>query len=66
MVAYKDRLSRFGYELIEDLIKEYSGGKIKVINKEEQEEPETEIAKDVLQIMNIFTAKMNGLRKYKI
>jgi predicted site-specific integrase-resolvase len=28
-------------------------------------EPEEELVKDVLQIMNIFTAKMNGLRKYK-
>ncbi|XWV26702.1 putative resolvase [Tupanvirus soda lake] len=29
VVAYKDRLTRFGFELIEDLIKEYSGGTIK-------------------------------------
>ncbi|XWV26693.1 putative resolvase [Tupanvirus soda lake] len=65
VVAYKDRLTRFGFELIEDLIKEYSEGKIKVINKENKEEPEIELAKDVLQIMNVFTAKMNGLRKYK-
>lgn len=28
-------------------------------------EPEEELAKDVLQIMNIFVAKMNGLRKYE-
>lgn len=27
VVAYKDRLTRYGYELIEDLIKEYSGEK---------------------------------------
>ncbi len=65
VVAYKDRLTRFGYELIEDLIKEYSGGTIKVINKRIEEEPEIELAKDVLQILNVFTAKMNGLRKYK-
>ncbi len=26
-VAYKDRLTRFGFELIEDLLKEYSNGK---------------------------------------
>jgi putative resolvase len=65
VVAYKDRLARFGYELIEDLIKEYSGGTIKVINKKDDMEPEEELAKDVLQIMNVFVAKMNGLRKYK-
>ena len=65
VVAYKDRLARFGYELIEDLIKEYSGGKIIIINKKDDREPEEELAYDVLQIMNVFVAKMNGLRKYK-
>ena len=50
-VAYKDRLSRFGYDLIE--------------NKKDDLEPEEELAFDVLQIMNVFVAKMNGLRKYK-
>lgn len=65
VIAYKDRLCRFGFELIEDLIREYSNGRIIIINKTEYEEPEIELAKDVLQIMNVFTAKMNGLRKYK-
>lgn len=65
VVAHKDRLCRFGFELIEELINKYSNGKIIIINKDEKEEPETELVKDVLQIMNIFVAKMNGLRKYK-
>lgn len=64
-IAYKDRLARFGYELIEDLIKKYSNGKIIVVNKKENMLPEEELAKDVLQIMNVFVAKMNGMRKYK-
>jgi predicted site-specific integrase-resolvase len=33
VIAYKDRLTRFGYEIIEYLIEKYSGGKIKIINK---------------------------------
>ena len=65
VVAYKDRLARFGFELIEDLISKYSNGTIKIINNEEKQEPEEELVKDMLQIMNIFVAKMNGLRKYK-
>jgi len=65
VVAYKDRLARFGFELIEDLIKVYSNGKIIIVNKNKDLEPEQELIKDVLQIMNIFVAKMNGLRKYK-
>jgi predicted site-specific integrase-resolvase len=63
-VAYKDRLARFGFELIEDLIKVYSNGK-NIIVKNKDLEPEQELIKDVLQIINIFVAKMNGLRKYK-
>jgi len=63
VVLYKDRLTRFGFELIEDLIKEYSNGKIVVVNNKEMK-PEEEMVYDVLQIMNVFTAKMNGLRKY--
>ena len=65
IVAYKDRLSRFGFELIEDLIKQYSNGRIIILNKDKDIEPEHELVKDMLQIMNIFVAKMNGLRKYK-
>lgn len=65
VVAYKDRLTRFGYDLIEDLIKEYSGGEIIIENdKEEEKEPKEELVDDVLQILNVYTAKMNGLRKY--
>lgn len=59
VIVHKDRLTRFGFELIEHMIKKYSNGKIIIINKKE------EMVKDVLQIMNVFVAKMNGRRKYK-
>jgi putative resolvase len=65
VVAYKDRLTRIGFELIEDLIKKYSKGEIVILNKKDDLEPEEQLASDVLQIMNVFVAKMNGLRKYK-
>jgi putative resolvase len=65
IIMHKDRLCRFGYELIEDLIKKYSNGKIIIVNKKEVKEPKEELVEDVLQIMNIFVAKMNGMRKYK-
>lgn len=65
VVAYKDRLTRFGFELIEDLIKEYSNGEIIIENEKEEKEPKEELVDDVLQILNVYTAKMNGLRKYK-
>jgi predicted site-specific integrase-resolvase len=65
VVAHKDRLARFGYDLIEDLIEKYSKGKIVIAEKKEDMLPEEELAQDVLQIMNVYVAKMNGLRKYK-
>lgn len=67
VVAHKDRLTRFGFELIEDLIKEYSKGKIIIDSENEgkKKEAKEELVEDVLQILNVYTAKLNGLRKYK-
>ena len=65
VIAYKDRLARFGYEMIERIIEEYSNGKITIINKSEEETPAEEITKDIVLIMNVYVAKINGLRKYK-
>ena len=67
VISYKDRLARFGYELIEKLITDYSKGEgeIKIENKKEEETPQEEITKDIISIMNIYVAKINGLRKYK-
>ena len=65
VVAHKDRLTRFGFDFIEDLIKKYSKGKIITVNTYKKQEPQDELVMDVLQILNVFTAKMNGLRKYK-
>lgn len=64
VVMYKDRLCRLGYELVEDILDKYSNGKIRIVEKKEDIEPKEELVEDVLQIMNIFVAKMNGMRKY--
>ena len=65
VVAYKDRLTRFGFELIEDIITKYSNGKIIILNKSETMSQEDELVKDIMAIMNVYVAKMNGLRRYK-
>jgi excisionase family DNA binding protein len=65
VVSHKDRLARFGYELIVDLVRDYSGGDVVIVYQSEALEPEEELAKDVLTIMNVFVARMNGLRKYR-
>jgi len=64
VVMHKDRLARFGFDLIEYLIKKYSKGVITIVNKKLDKEPEEEMVEDVLQVMNVFVAKMNGRRRY--
>ena len=64
VIVYKDRLCRFGYELVEDIIEKYSSGKIIILENKEKKEMKEELVDDVLQIMNIFVAKINGMRKY--
>jgi predicted site-specific integrase-resolvase len=64
VIVHKDRLCRFGYELVEDIIHKYSSGKIIIIENNPKKEIKEELVDDVLQIMNIFVAKLNGLRKY--
>lgn len=65
VVAHRDRLTRFGFELIEEIINKYSKGKIIILSELEKLEPEEEIVKDIMSIMNVYVAKINGLRKYK-
>jgi putative resolvase len=64
VIMYKDRLARFGFELIENIITEVSNGKITIINQND-ESPEEELTKDLVSIINVFSAKLNGMRKYK-
>ena len=63
MVAHKDRLARFGFELIESIINQ-SGGKIVVLNKTNLS-PEQELTNDLLNILHVFSCRMHGLRNYK-
>lgn len=63
-IAYKDRLARFGFELIDWIIRTYSKGKIVVLSEETQS-PGQELVSDLLSIITVFGAKVNGLRKYK-
>lgn len=63
VVAYKDRLARFGFELIQWLI-ERSGGEVVVLNRVDLS-PETELTQDLLTILHVFSCRMHGLRSYK-
>jgi predicted site-specific integrase-resolvase len=63
VVVHKDRLTRFSYELLEYLIKEYSNGKITILDEEKEKEPQEEMLQDVLQIMNVFVEKYKKNKK---
>lgn len=63
VVAHRDRLCRFGFDLVRDII-ERSGGRIMVLN-ETRLSPEQELVTDLLSIIHIFSARLHGLRSYK-
>ena len=64
VVAYKDRLCRIGYDLIENILTKYSNTNI-IIDQEKEETINDEISNDILAIINVYSAKINGMRKYK-
>ena len=63
VVAYKDRLARFGFELIQWLVESH-GGRIVVLNDVSMS-PADELTQDLLAIITIFRCRMHGLRKYR-
>jgi len=63
VVAYKDRLARFGTELIESIINK-NGGELLVLNHVVHS-PERELTEDLLSILTVFSCRMHGLRRYK-
>jgi predicted site-specific integrase-resolvase len=62
VVAYKDRLCRFGFELLEQVASKHNT-KLVVLNKVELS-PEDELVKDLLAIIHVFSRRLYGLRKY--
>jgi predicted site-specific integrase-resolvase len=62
-VAHKDRLCRFGFELVEQIV-QWSGGTVIVANAETLS-PHQELTQDLLSIIHCFSSRLYGLRKYK-
>ena len=63
VVLYKDRLIRFGYELIENLYNKY-GTTIEIIDNTEKTE-EQELVEDLIQIVTVFSCRLQGKRANK-
>lgn len=63
VVAHRDRLSRFAFDLI-NIIVTKSGGKITVIDDDKNKSTEQELAEDLLSIVHIYSCRQMGRRKY--
>jgi predicted site-specific integrase-resolvase len=63
VVASRDRLARFGYELIEWMCTEF-GTKVLVLDSEDTT-PESELGKDLMAIVQVYCCRWNGSRRYK-
>lgn len=64
VVTHKDRLCRFGFELVEHIIGKYDG-KIVVLDNEATS-PEQELTGDLLSIVGVFSSRLYGLRSHSI
>lgn len=63
VVASRDRMARFGFELIEWICTEF-GTEILVLDTEDTT-PESELGKDLMSIVQVYCCRWNGKRRYK-
>lgn len=60
VILYKDRLVRFGFELIETVCQEF-GTEIEIIDQTEKTQ-EQELVEDMIQIITVFSCRLQGKR----
>jgi excisionase family DNA binding protein len=65
VVAHRDRLTRFGFELFQYVFEKFQVS-LEVMSDDDIQEPTTELAKDLLSIVTVFTARYHGSRKYAV
>ncbi|MEA3643118.1 MAG: IS607 family transposase [Lamprobacter sp.] len=63
LIAHKDRLMRFGFDLFAHIAEE-NGCEIVVVNQDSLS-PEQEMVEDLLAIVHTFSCRLSGMRKYK-
>lgn len=64
VITHKDRLLRFGSELIFSLC-EHFGVEVIIINKSSESTFEEDLASDVLEIITVFSARLYGSRSHQ-
>ena len=63
IVAHRDRLCRFGFEMVEHLCRTHDCDL--VVMNQESLSPEQEMVQDMLSIVHCFSARLYGLRNYR-
>jgi predicted site-specific integrase-resolvase len=63
VVAHRDRLARFGFELIEWILRA-NGSDLVVQHSDVGASPEIELAEDIIAITTVFACKHYGKRRY--
>ena len=64
VITHKDRLLRFGAELIFSLCEQF-GTEVVIINASEEASFEDDLVQDVLEIITVFSARLYGSRSRK-
>ena len=65
VVAHRDRLCRFAFELLEWIFK-CNGVTLVVLDQEKEQSKEQELADDILSIVHVYSCRNMGGRRYKI
>ena len=65
VVTHKDRLCRFGFELIEWIVQTFSHGRIVVLDQQKKSQQE-ELVDDLISIITVFSARIYGSRSHSI
>jgi predicted site-specific integrase-resolvase len=65
IIYYKDRLTRFGFEMFEEFSRINNFNIIIIDNSETDKTKETEFAEDLISIIHHFSMKIYGKRSYK-
>ena len=64
VITHKDRLLRFGSELVFSLCEQF-GTEVVIINRTEDASFEEDLASDILEIITVFSARLYGSRSRK-
>ena len=61
VMTYRDRLTRFGFEYLEYLFRQY-GVRVEAVLGEEPKEAHQELLEDLVEVVNSFAGRLYGLR----